>query len=178
MPLKFFIIFTRNYQSNMKTILAFIFLGLLHTNLLAAEKDTSFTITGNMSGFADGTVVRLADHNTGQQLAQASIQNNKFVLKGKLTEPTLCDLMITGDEQQYVYVENRKITVSGIKPVRTNFKVEGSVAHNDFMDFQKVFNPLIIRLQNIVQVINTTQYGSMRDSMMIVYESMIIRYLD
>jgi peroxiredoxin len=155
----------------MKTFFSFIFLALLHTNLFAIEKDTSFTITGNMSGFADGTVVKLDDHNTGQQLAQATIQNNKFVLKGKLTEPTLCDLKITGDEQQYVYVENKKITVSGIKPVRTNFKVEGSVAHNDFLDFQKTFNPLIIRLQNIVQVINVTQYGAARDSMMLVFES-------
>jgi peroxiredoxin len=155
----------------MKTIFSFILLALLHTNLFATEKDTSFTITGTMSGFADGTLVKLEDHNTGQQLATATIQKNKFVLKGKLTEPTLCDLKITGDEQQYVYVENKKITVSGIKPVKTNFKVEGSVAHNDFMDFQKTFNPLIIRLQNIVQVINVTQYGTARDSMMLVFES-------
>src|SRR5689334_10789905 len=115
----------------MKTILSIIFIGLLHTNLFAADKDTSFTITGNMSGFADGTLVKLEDQNTGEQLAQTTIQKNKFVLKGKLPEPTLCWLKISGDEQQYIYVENKKITVSGIKPVRTNFKVEGSVSHAD-----------------------------------------------
>lgn len=154
----------------MKTILTFIFLGLLHTNLLAADRDTSFTITGNIIGFADGTLVKLEDQNTGAQLAQTTIQKNKFVLKGKLDEPTLCWLKITGDEQQYIYVENsKKITVSGIKPIRTNFKIEGSVSHTDFMDFQKLFNPLIIRLQNIVQTINSTPYGAQRDSMMLIY---------
>jgi hypothetical protein len=153
----------------MKTILSIIFFGLLHTNLFAADKDTSFTITGNMSGFADGTFVKLEDQNTGEQLAQTTIQNNKFVLKGKLVEPTLCWLKITGDEQQYLYVENKKITVSGIKPMKTNFKVEGSVSHSDFTDFQKMFNPLIVRLQNIVQAINSAPYGEERDSMMLIY---------
>ena len=164
-----FIIFTGNYRNDMKTILFIIFLGFLHTSLFAAVKDTSFTITGNMIGFEDGTVVKLEDQNTGEELAQATIQKNKFVLKGKLTEPTLCWLKITGDEQQYVYVENKKIAVSGIKPVRTNFRVEGSVSHSDFLDFQKLFNPVIIRLQNIVQGINSTPYGPQRDSLMSIY---------
>jgi len=157
----------------MKTILAFIFLGLLHTNLLAAEKDTSFTITGNMSGFADGTLVKLEDQNTGEQLAQTTIQKNKFVLKGKLAEPTLCVLKITGDEQQYVYLENKKMTVSGIKPIRTNFKLEGSRSHADVMDIQRLVNPLIIRLQSIVQQINSSPYGERRDSMMLIYTGIL-----
>ena len=157
----------------MKTIFTFILLGLLHTNLFAEPgKDTSFTITGNMIGFADGTEVKLEDQNTGSQLASAKILKGKFILKGKLTEPTLCWLKITGDEQQYIYVENNKaITVSGIKPIKTNFKINGSTAHNDFMDFQKHFNPLLLRLQTLVPVINSTPYGPQRDSMMLIYSS-------
>lgn len=157
----------------MKTICIFILLGLLQTNLLAADKDTSFTITGTMVGFADGTLVKLEDQNTGELVSQTTIQKNKFVLKGKLAEPTLCWLRITGDEQQYVYVENKKITVSGTKPIRTNLKVEGSAAHKDFMDFQFLFNPLMVRLQNLVKVINVTPYGEQRDSMMTIYENIL-----
>jgi peroxiredoxin len=156
----------------MRTILTFIFLGFLHTNLFAGiGKDTSFTITGSMIGFADGTDVKLEDQNTGVQIAAAKILKNKFVLKGNLAEPTLCWLKITGDEQQFIYVENKKITVSGIKPIKTNFKVEGSTAHNDFMDFQKIFNPLLLRLQTLVPVINATPYGAQRDSMMAIYKN-------
>jgi len=156
----------------MKTILTFLFLGLLHTNLFAETvKDTSFTITGSMIGFGDGTEVKLEDQNTGVQLAAAQILKGKFVLKGKLTEPTLCWLKITGDEQQYIYVENKPIAVSGTKPIRANYKVTGSQSHNDFIDFQKSFNPLILRLQTIVPVINSTPYGPQRDSLMMIYNN-------
>ena len=155
----------------MKTILTLIFIGFLHTHLFATtDKDTSFTINGNMVGFGDGTEVKLEDQNTGSQLATAKFLKGKFTLKGKLAEPTLCWLKITGDEDQYIYVENKTISVTGIKPIRTNYKVTGSQSHNDFMDFQKEFNPLMIRLQTIVPVINSTSYGPQRDSMMLIFD--------
>ncbi len=163
-----FYYFYRHIQI-MKTILTFLFLGLLHTSLFASNKDSSFTINGNMVGFADGTEVKLEDQNTGAELAAAKFLKGKFTLKGTLREPTLCWLKITGDEQQYIYVENKTIAVSGIKPIKTNYKVTGSNSHNDFMDFQKRFNPLILRLQAIVGTINATQYGARRDSMMTIY---------
>jgi peroxiredoxin len=156
----------------MKTILTFLFLSLLHTTLIAGPaRDTSFTITGNMVGFTDGTEVKLEDQNTGTQLAAAKILKGKFTLKGKLMEPTLCWLKITGDEQQYVYVENKAIGISGIKPIKTNYKVTGSKSHNDFMDFQNSFSPLMIRLQTIVPQINSSPYGPQRDSLMTIYSN-------
>jgi peroxiredoxin len=154
----------------MKTFLTFIVLAFIQTNPLAnTVKDTSFTITGNMIGFNDGTEVKLEDQNTGVELATASMLKGKFILKGKLAEPTLCWLKIAGDDQQYIYMENKKISVSGIKPIKTNFKVEGSSSHRDFMDFQRKFNPYLIRLQGLVTVINSTAYGPQRDSMMTIY---------
>ena len=154
----------------MKTLLTFIVLGLLQTNLLAnTDNDSSFTIKGSMVGFKDSTEVKLEDQNTGVQLASGRIIKGKFTLKGKLTEPTLCWLKIAGDEDQYIYVENRSITITGIKPIKTNYKVTGSQSHNDFMDFQKGFSPLMVRLQTIVPVINSTAYGPQRDSMMQIY---------
>ena len=157
----------------MKTILTFIFLGLLQTSLFAnTVKDTSFTINGNMVGFSDSTQVKLEDPNTGVQLASGKILKGKFTLKGKLAEPTLCWLKIAGDEDQYIYVENKTISITGIKPIRTNYKVTGSQSHNDFLDFQNSFNPTITRLQAIVPVINSTPYGPQRDSMMLIYSNL------
>ena len=156
----------------MKTILTFIFLGLLQANLLAnTDKDSSFTINGSMVGFKDSSEVKLEDQNTGVQLATARIIKGKFTLKGKLAEPTLCWLKITNEEDQYIYVENKTISVSGIKPIRTNFKVAGSKSHNDFMDFQKRFTPFMVHLQKIVPAINSTPYGPQRDSMMLIYDN-------
>ena len=155
----------------MKTILTFILLGFLQPNLFAkAGNDTGFTITGSVVGFSDSTEVKLEDQNTGEQLATGRMIKGKFTLKGKIAEPTLCWLKIAGDEDQYIYVENKPISVSGIKPIRTNYKVTGSQAHNDFMDFQKSFNPLIVRLQTVVPLINSTPYGRQRDSMMLAYD--------
>jgi hypothetical protein len=74
---------------------------------------------------------------------------------------------LTGDEDQYIYVENKPISVSGIKPIKTNYKVNRSQSHNDFMDFQKRFTPLMVHLQTIVPAINSTPYGPQRDSMMV-----------
>ena len=156
----------------MRTILTILLFGLLHTNLYAANKDTSFVINGNMVGFTDGTEVKLEDQNTGNVLATAKILKGKFTLKGKLPEPTLCWIKITGDDQQYIYVENRTIAVSGIKPIKTNLKISGSTAHNDFMDFQKRFNPLLFSRQSLVTTINSTPYGPQRDSMMTIYNKL------
>jgi hypothetical protein len=78
-----------------------------------------------MVGFSASTVVKLEDQNTGVQLASGKILKGKFTLKGKLAEPTLCWLKIAGDEDQYIYVENKTISVTGIKPIRTNYKVTG-----------------------------------------------------
>ena len=66
-------------------------------------------------------------------------------------------------------MENKKISVSGIKPIKTNFKVDGSKSHKDFIDFQKKFNPYLIRLQELVPLIHSTAYGLQRDSMMTIY---------
>ena len=154
----------------MKTILTFIFLGLVQASLFANVKDTSFTISGSMVGFKDSTEVKLEDQNTGEQLAAGRILKGKFLLKGKIAEPTLCWLKIAGDEAQYVYIENKPISITGIKPIRTNYNVTGSQSHTDFMDFQKSFNPLIVRLQTIVPLIKSAPYGPQQDSMMLIYE--------
>ena len=164
---KFYYFYRHNF--NMKAIVITCLFALLHTTLFAIDKDTSFTITGSMIGFADGTEVKLEDQNTGTEVAAATIQKNKFVLKGKLVEPTLCWLKIAGDDQQYIYVENKAIAVSGIKPVKTNFQVTGSKSHTDFADFQKIFSPIILRLQAIVGSVNSAPYGPQRDSLMNIY---------
>ena len=58
----------------MKTLLTFVVLSLLQTNLLAnTDNDSSFTIKGSLVGFKDSTEVKLEDQNTGVQLATARI---------------------------------------------------------------------------------------------------------
>jgi thiol-disulfide isomerase/thioredoxin len=155
----------------MKTILTFSFFTIFSTVLFAKSlKDSAFVINGTLAGFADSIEVKLEDVNTGTQLASAKILKGKFILKGKLAEPTLCWIKITGEEAQYVYVESKTISISASKPVNSStLKVDGSTSHKDFIAFQTTFNPVIMRRQGLVNQINSTSYGPQRDSLMTVY---------
>ena len=156
----------------MSRIFSLFIVCLLQLNLIAGTgKDTSIVIEGNVPGIADNTIVSLDDANTNTQIATAKFSSGKFTLKGKLEEPTLCWLKITGEDPQYLFIENSKITFSATKPVKlNNVVINGSSTHTDFMVFQNMFNPLIVQLQNIVPAINSAQSIPQRDSLMNIYE--------
>ena len=122
----------------------------ISANLFAIPKnDNSFKITGTITGIAEGANISVEDANNNHEVfASAKINAGKFILTGKVPEPTLCVMKIEGEQPQYIYVENKSITVKGSKPVAKNFTVSGSLSHNEFMEFQNVFNPLFIRLQS------------------------------
>ena len=133
--------------------------------------DTSFTIKGSFTGIAEGAEVIIEDANTNTVFSTSKIAKGIVTLKGKVPEPTLCWLKITGESPQYIYIENSSITVSGSKPIALNLKIEGSKSQIDFLEFQKVFNPIFIKLQSTVTSINSSSFGNHRDSLMVVYES-------
>jgi peroxiredoxin len=70
-----------------------------------------------------------------------------------------------------VYVENKKMTVSGSKTNIQHLKVTGSSAHNDFVRFQEIFNPLITSLNTTVNAINRATQKPQYDALMKVYDS-------
>ena len=152
--------------------LAICFLGL-SSKAQVTKKDTSFSINGSFTGFADGTEVRLENANDNSLIASTKIIKGSFVIKGKLAEPELFWLKITGEAPQYIYLENHKITITATKPVANNFIVTGSSSNIDFSVFQSLFNPLIVQLQSIVPVINSSPFGQKRDSMMKVYDNIL-----
>ena len=97
----------------MKTILTFIFLGLLHTNLFAnADKDTSFIINGSMIGFNDSTEVKLEDQNTGAQLAAGKIMKGGSGVWGEIPMTAHPDLSQADAEKMAMYV----LSLDGEKP--------------------------------------------------------------
>jgi peroxiredoxin len=158
----------------MKKVIQVSLVILLSANLLANNTgDTSFVIKGSFTGFTDGAEVKLEDANNNTAVSSAKIIKGIFTLKGKVEEPTLCWLKITGEAPQYIYVENKTISVSGSKPVAKNLKVTGSASHIEFMEFQKTFNPFFVKLQSLVPAINSSPVGNVRDSMMGVYNSVL-----
>lgn len=156
----------------MKIFLLFCLSVLLSANLFAYTfADTSFTIKGNIAGITDGAEVIIEDANTNTVFSKTKINKGNFILKGSVPEPTLCWLKVTGEAPQYIYVENGTINITGSKPIAMNLTISGSKSNNEFKEFQKVFNPVFLKIQATVNSINNTPYGTVRDSLMLIYES-------
>jgi len=147
----------------------FLFLLLIPIGVFA--QTGGYEIDGTVTGFAEGTVVKITNGNDNSDMASGKIMNGKFVIKGTVDEPTLCKLAIGSEAPQYVYVENKKMTVTGNKTTIQHLKVTGSPAHNDFMKFQEVFNPLITSLNTTVNAINGATQRPQYDALMKVYDS-------
>lgn len=154
----------------MKKALYFSLFLLLSACLFGQNgNEPGFKINGDFTGIAEGVEVKIEDANTKDLISSGKFVNGKFTLTGRVMEPVLCWLKISGEAPQYLYVENSTITVKGSKPVLQNLKITGSASNDDFTEFQKLFNPIFLQLQSIVPTINSSQPGIMRDSLMGIY---------
>jgi peroxiredoxin len=147
----------------------FLFLFLMP--LFVSAQTTGFEISGTMTGFIDGAEVKLLNGNDNADITSAKITGGKFLLKGSVDEPTLCKLAFGNETPQYIYVENKKMTVSGNRSDLQHLKITGSASHNDFVKFQQTFNPLISTLNNTVNDINKATSKPQFDALMNVYDS-------
>jgi peroxiredoxin len=138
----------------------------------AFAQKPGFTITGSVTGFAEGTSVKLANGNDNSDMAAGKITKGKFVLKGSVDEPLLGKISFGSEPSQYIYVENRQMSVTGAKSDLQHLKVAGSPAHDDFMKFQQIFSPLISSLNTTVATLNKTAQKPEYDVLMKTYDSL------
>src|SRR5687768_9985702 len=98
----------------MKKLLTLLMLApvIAFSQQTAPQKTTSpktvkgFTINGKLDGFKEGTMIRLIKNGENVEMTNAKLTGGKFVLKGTVTEPVLCFLMIDEVEKPAeVYVE-------------------------------------------------------------------------
>ena len=152
----------------MRKILYFV---LLVPSFAFAQK-AGFTINGSVTGFAEGTSVKLSNGNDNSDMAAAKIARGKFTLKGAVDEPLLGKITFGSEAPQYVYIENRNINITGSKSDLQHLKVTGSPSHDDFTKFQQTFNPLISSLNTTVATINKTTDRPQYDALMKTYDSL------
>ena len=132
-----------------------------------------FVIKGSIVGIPDGTPVLIKNTEDNSVLARDTIRSYKFTIKGSVPEPDMYWLTVGSEQPQYLYLENSNITVSGNKSALKDLKITGSASHNDYLDFKNTFNPLVVRLNNVVNQVNMTPDGQTRDSLMGIYSSII-----
>ena len=147
----------------------FLFLFLMPIGGFAQK--SGYEINGSVTGFLQGTEVKIINGNDNSDMVSTKITNGTFILKGSVDEPLLCKLAIGSEAPQYIYIENKKMTVTGSKADIQHLKITGSSSHADFMKFQQVFNPLIATLNTTVNAINKATQKPQYDALIKVYDS-------
>ena len=153
----------------MKTFFTGLFLLPL---FVFSQTNNGFVLSGAVTGFPEGTMVKLINGNDNSDMAATKIGGGKFMIKGSVDEAQLCKLAIGNENPQYIYVENKKITVTGSKTDLQHLKVTGSASHQDFMTFQKVFTPLMSSLNVTAAAINKAADKPQYDALMKTYDSL------
>ena len=151
----------------MKMILALILLCPLV--FIAQPKSKGFVIEGKLDGFSDGTQIHLYKNGENVEMATAKLVKGKFSLKGSLTEPVLCFLIIGENKPVEIFVENTVISFKGNKSKPGIYDITGSATHKDFVGFVSKFLPLAQQLGSLANTINETMPGTERENLMTTY---------
>jgi peroxiredoxin len=106
--------------------------------------ENGFVVTGNISGFADGTSVSFLNDQTGQPEKQTTIVNGKFVIKGQMPQPSF-KVLIFGDQPPGVplFLDNSNIKISGDKNAIDKLSITGSPSHAQYMEYTNAIQPYI-----------------------------------
>jgi peroxiredoxin len=135
--------------------------------ILSAQE---FIINGTVTGLPDNSVVSLSDLNSRDTLATARVVKGNFVLKGKLSEPNLVNINFgTVQKKGTFFIGNETISVKGDVGNIQELEVKGSAIHNDFVQFQSIFNPLFQRLSEMNQQISSNPNLKKDDTLVTSY---------
>lgn len=139
---------------------------------LSSTKQGDFSITGNIKGLRDSTMVFLA--RPGQPsavLATDYVKNGKFNLFGKVAGGDIYQLNFTGyPDQADVFLTPAKINVSGDVKTLKKLAYTGSSAQADYESYIAKFDALKDKLANLAGQINKTPQSAKRDSLINLYQ--------
>lgn len=109
------------------------------------EKSTQYTITGSVSGYEDGTSVSFLDDQTGYPVKQTEIKKGKFVITGKVKEPTF-KVIVFGDQPPVIpfFLENNSIKISGTKDSIAHLVISGSQSQNEYAEYVQLIQPYLV----------------------------------
>ncbi|MDQ2718622.1 MAG: AhpC/TSA family protein [Bacteroidota bacterium] len=124
--------------------LVFPIFGFAQTS--ASEKigtnNSGFEISGNITGYDDGTSVSFLNEQTGTPEKQTTIEKGKFIIKGQLSEPSF-RVLVFGDQPPAIplFIDNSKIKISGDKNKLDQLSITGSKTQTQFAEYSKALKP-------------------------------------
>ena len=146
----------------MKKIILFLSAAAI---LTSCSKD-KYTISGTATGFENGkTVILETQDEKGMGLIAVDtvkIENGKFEIKGKVTEPAFHTLQIEGAQGKIPFIlENGDITIVVNKDTIQKSKISGTYSNDEFVKFNdeltKVQKPLVDFQTKNMQTMQTAQ---------------------
>ncbi len=101
-----------------------------------------FLITGIVTGFKDGTSVSFLNEQTGRPEKQSTIQNGKFIIKGKMDQPGFKGLIFENMQSLVpLFLDNSDIKITGDKSALDKMTISGSPSHEQFMEYTSAIKP-------------------------------------
>ena len=145
----------------------YFFLILAFPSFVLGQNKAGLEIEGNMKGLADQSLVFLTDGNkSADTVARTMVKAGSFKLKGNLPEPGIYEINFGSAQKKYpLFIGNDRIKIMGDVENLKAMEISGSPSQNDFMDFQKVFNPYIMQLNALRQEMNTASSQVQSDSL-------------
>jgi peroxiredoxin len=137
-----------------------------------AQGSAGFSVRGTIKGLPDSTMVFLAHRGQPSNvLSTGYAQKGKFTLFGKVDDADVYELSFIGyPDVVEVFVANENVTVAGDVKSLKNLVFAGSATQKDFELNTIKFNTFKDRLTKSVNVINQTQPGKRRDSLIAIFE--------
>ncbi|KAA9041277.1 AhpC/TSA family protein [Ginsengibacter hankyongi] len=103
-----------------------------------------FVITGDVTGFPNGTAVSFLNDETGQPEQQTTIENAKFVIKGQMPQPSF-KVLVFGNQPPAVplFLDNSNIKISGDKNTIDKLSITGSPSHEQYKEYVNAIQPYL-----------------------------------
>jgi peroxiredoxin len=120
----------------------FLFLIAIPFFAVSQTPQGGYEITGNITGYPDGTTVSFLNQQTNTLEKQATIQNGKFSIKGSLQEPSFI-ILVLADQPPAIpmFIDNSKIVMSGDKNNLENLSITGSKTETEYQEYAKLVKP-------------------------------------
>lgn len=134
--------------------------------------EPKFVITGNVKGLEDHSTVYITDvSNPTDTVAVTEVKMGQFVLTGHVQEPNLYEINFgSAKKKTALFMGNDKITLTGTVDDLKELQAKGSPSNDDFLTFQKTFNPYFARLNAVNQLANSPAGAKSKDSLFSVFK--------
>ena len=104
----------------------------------SAALNTGFTINGHITGMSSGTAYLTHEYNYKTFTDSALISNGQFVMKGRLPEPLICTLKVSGSNQiRIFFVENKPMQVQASLSSLHSAEIKGAPENEIWNGYKK-----------------------------------------